>query len=123
MKMMMKWWCVALAVAGVSLAPAAFGAAESRPVTMPTETDANGQSPRLLSAFFGLDNSLPFGANRLCLGAWEKDGMPVVLSHTIDPETLQSEDFRVFARSGAESTPLCGTSGRLSTAEKRELYF
>ena len=35
--------------------------------------------------------------------------MPVVLSHTIDPETLQREDFRVFTRSGAERTPLCVT--------------
>ena len=28
------------------------------------------QSARPLSAFFGLDNNLPFGANVLCLGAW-----------------------------------------------------
>ena len=28
------------------------------------------QTARPLSAFFGLDNNLPFGANVLCLGAW-----------------------------------------------------
>ena len=71
--------------------------------------DENGQPPRLLSAFFGLDNKLPFRANLLCLGASGEDGMPVVLSHTIDPETLQAEDFRVVRRSGAESTPMCAT--------------
>lgn len=71
--------------------------------------DENGQPPRLLSAFFGLDNKLPFRANLLCLGTSGEDGMPVVLSHTIDPETLQAEDFRVVRRSGAESTPMCAT--------------
>ncbi|MFL2548459.1 MAG: hypothetical protein ACJ0RH_04685, partial [Gammaproteobacteria bacterium] len=40
------------------------------------------QSARPLSAFFGLDNKLPFIANVLCFGASGEDGMPVVLSHT-----------------------------------------
>ena len=71
--------------------------------------EANGQPARLLSAFFGLDNGLSFGANRICLGASGQDGMPIVLSHTIDSETLQPEDFRVFTRSGAERTPFCVT--------------
>jgi hypothetical protein len=35
--------------------------------------------------------------------------MPVVLSHTIDPETLQPEDFQIVTRSGAEHTPYCVT--------------
>lgn len=43
------------------------------------------------------------------LGASGKDGMPIVLSHTIDPESLQPEDFRVIASSGAESRSLCVT--------------
>ena len=66
-------------------------------------------SPRLLSAFFGLDNGLPFVANRLCLGASGEDGMPVVLSQTVDPATLQPEDFRVVRHSGYSSTPMCVT--------------
>lgn len=74
-----------------------------------TNADASGHSITLLSAFFGLDNNLPFRANVLCLGASGKDGMPVVLSHTIDPETLQSEDFQVITRSGAKRTPRCVT--------------
>ena len=76
---------------------------------MPVVVGANNQRARLLSAFFGLDNALPFGANSICLGASGQDGMPVVLSHTIDPETLQSEDFQIITRSGAVHTPFCVT--------------
>ena len=76
---------------------------------MPAAQDASGQPARLLSAFFGLDNDLPFVANLLCLGASGQDGMPVVLSHTIDPETLQPEDFQIVTRSGAVRTPYCLT--------------
>ena len=47
------------------------------------EISKNDQNPILLSAFFGLDNALPFRLNRVCLGAWRKDGMPVIMSHTI----------------------------------------
>ena len=63
----------------------------------------------LLSAFFGLDNALPFVANRLCLGAANMDGMPVVLSDTIDGETLEPEDFKVITSAGIERTPSCVT--------------
>lgn len=69
----------------------------------------DGPPARMLSAFFGLDNSLPLRANRLCPGASGQDGMPIVLSHTIDPETLQADDIRVVTRSGAEHIPFCVT--------------
>ena len=75
----------------------------------PAAHAADGQTARALSAFFGLDNSLPFGANVLCLGASGEDGMPVVLSHTVDADTLEPEDFRVVTQSGAERTPMCVT--------------
>jgi len=64
---------------------------------------------KLLSAFFGLDNALPFRANALCLGASGKDGMPVVLSHTIDPETLEAEDFQIVTHAGVRRAPHCVT--------------
>ncbi len=119
MSVVLKWCCVVLAL--VSLVPAGVDAADD---TKSVEMDANVQSPRLLSAFFGLDNSLPFGANRLCLGASGEDGMPVVLSHTIDPESLQPEDFSVFTRSGAESTPMCVTlRPSLDAGEKRTVLL
>ena len=63
----------------------------------------------LVSAFFGLDNKLPFRANLLCLGASGKDGMPVVLSHTIDPDTLDAADFQVVTGAGVKRVPDCVT--------------
>ena len=94
-------WRAAVVLVVASLAPAPCSSQEPRPTaTTPA---------RLLSGFFGLDNGLGIGINRICPGASGQDGMPVVLSHTIDPETLQREDFRVLTRSGAESTPLCVT--------------
>ncbi len=94
-------WRAAVVLATASLAAAPCRSQEPPPA---------GTAPaRLLSAFYGLDNGLGAGINRICPGASGQDGMPVVLSHTIDPETLQREDFRVFTRSGAERTPLCVT--------------
>ena len=63
----------------------------------------------LLSAFFGLDNALPFRANLLCLGASGLDGMPVVLSRTIEPDSLQPEDFQIVTKSGVIHSPHCVT--------------
>ena len=94
-------WRAAVVLAAASLAAAACSSQEPRlTVTTPA---------RLLSAFYGLDNGLGVGINRICPGASGQDGMPVVLSHTIDPDTLQREDFRVLTRSGAERTPFCVT--------------
>lgn len=70
---------------------------------------AQQQEARLLSAFFGLDNNLPFAANRLCWGASGEDGMPVVFSQTLDADTLQPEDFEVTSKSGEVHTPKCVT--------------
>jgi hypothetical protein len=79
------------------------------PMFAVAEADETGDPAALLSAFFGLDNNLPFLANMLCLGASGMDGMPVVLSRTIDPETLQAEDFRIVTASGDERAPHCVT--------------
>ena len=108
------FYVVAVGLAAMCLAPASFssaGSQESRPgpTVMPVAQAANGQTARLLSAFFGLDNGLRVGANRICQGASGQDGMPIVLSHTVDAETLQPEDFRIVTRSGAERSPICST--------------
>ena len=76
---------------------------------MPVAQAANGETARPLSAFFGLDNALPGVANALCQGASGQDGMPIVLSHTVDAETVQADDFRIVTQSGSEHTPLCST--------------
>ena len=85
---------VAVGLTALCLAPASFS-----------------QTARPLSAFFGLDNGLPVGVNRICQGAAGQDGMPVVLSQTVDAGTVQPEDFRIVTRSGVEHTPICSTLG------------
>ena len=104
----------AAAVGGAAVAHSAPQSEQGTPV-------ANGQTAHLLSAFFGLDNGLGVGANRLCQGASGQDGMPVVLSHTVDPGSLDPEDFQIVTRSGIEHTPICvtlrpaGDAGELRT--------
>lgn len=66
-------------------------------------------APTLLSAFFGLDNKLPTAAAGLCLRAPGQDGMPVIFSAVIDPDSLQPQDFTVTTQSGVVHTPLCAT--------------
>lgn len=100
-----SWASIAMTLGLAVLTPAIAVAADKAQAN----ADASGHSATLLSAFFGLDNDLPFRANVLCLGASGKDGMPVVLSHTIDPKTLASEDFQVVTRSGAKHAPDCVT--------------
>jgi len=112
----------ALVLAATSVASIMFSLPVLQSARNPTTLDANNQPARILSAFFGLDNALPRGANILCPGAARQDGMPVLLSHTVDPDTLQPEDFRVFTRSGSERTPHCLTLRPSSyTGERRHL--
>ncbi len=82
---------------------ASTGAAQPAAPADPAST------PALLSAFFGLDNALPSAANGLCRRAAGQDGMPVILSDVIDPDTLQQEDFAVITESGVTHTPSCVT--------------
>lgn len=77
--------------------------------TPPHAAGGEQHEARLLSAFFGLDNDLPFVANALCFGASGMDGMPVVLSHTVSPDALEPEQFRIITRAGERHTPKCVT--------------
>ena len=77
--------------------------------TPPHAAGGEQHEARLLSAFFGLDNDLPFVANALCFGASGMDGMPVVLSHTVEPDALEPEQFQIITRSGERHTPKCVT--------------
>ena len=123
---MIKWLLVTFALLFSAASVAAADGTVAEPLDQKTLRDVSLNEalkhPRLLSAFFGLDDGLPFGANLLCIGAWMQDGMPVVLSHKIDAKTLQPEDFRVVSRSGAKHVPDCVTlrpgddSGELRTA-------
>jgi hypothetical protein len=80
-----------------------------------TTADANlpralgGQSAELLSAFFGLDSTLPRLASLICSGAPGKDGMPVIFSTEIDPTTMQAGDFKVVSGSGKIGQVQCAS--------------
>ena len=88
----------------------------SRPRVPPVPSDDHGRPARLLSAFFGLDNDLPFRAHMLCLGAAGKDGMPVVSSHTLD-----AGDFRVVTRSGEAERELYRVTVQRADGRREEI--
>lgn len=54
----------------------------------------------LISAFFGLDNAMPFKSIGLWYKAPDKDGMPLVFSHEIDARTLSPLDFLITTQNG-----------------------
>jgi hypothetical protein len=80
----------------------------------PPNTALDDQPPRIVSAFFGLDDALPMRAARICLEAPGADGMPVTFSRRVvgsgfrDAEVSASA-FTVITRSGAHKTPACAT--------------
>jgi hypothetical protein len=55
---------------------------------------------RILTAFFGLDNGLTQRARIIYRNAPGKDGMPLVFSHELDPNTLDAADFAVTSQDG-----------------------
>ena len=59
---------------------------------------------KILTAFFGLDNALPGRARLRYRKAPGKDGMPLVFSHELDPQTLQGADFQVTTQDGTVIT-------------------
>jgi len=61
----------------------------------------------LVSAFFGLDNAMPFAANFICSGAQGMDGMPVNFIFPIDTSTLLESDFEVVDSLGNIHIPMC----------------
>ena len=83
--------------------------ATSANCVMACSLPVKGSSPTLLSAFFGLDNALPFAVNLLCFGGAGDDGMPVVLSHRISSDSLRPEQFQITTRSGQLKTPECAS--------------
>lgn len=94
--------------------------------TTQTDTTSPGAAQtggRLLSAFFGLDNTLPARSDlAICDGAGNADGMPIIFDREIDSSTLQAGDLRVTTQSGKVGTIVCVTmfpatdAGELRTA-------
>ena len=57
---------------------------------------------KILTAFFGLDNGLTQRARAIYRKAPGKDGMPLVFSHELDPNTLEGSDFIVTTLNGSK---------------------
>lgn len=55
---------------------------------------------KILTAFFGLDNALPQTSRVLYRKAPGKDGMPIVFSLEVSPETLDASDIQVTTKNG-----------------------
>ena len=78
------------------------------------KTALDDQPPRMVSAFFGLDNEIPSIRLR---GA---DGMPVTFTKRVaDPGSIEPEAFTVVTRSGAKMQPLHATTRPANEAIKR----
>ncbi|MDX2130335.1 MAG: hypothetical protein SFU91_14970 [Chloroherpetonaceae bacterium] len=58
------------------------------------------REPKILTAFFGLDNGLTERARLIYSNAPGKDGMPLVFSHELEPSTVQASDFAVTTKNG-----------------------
>jgi len=65
---------------------------------------------RLLSAFYGLDDAIPFIASyRICGEFGHTDGMPVMFSKELDLSTMQAGDFLVTLADGQALNVGCAT--------------
>jgi len=88
------------------------GCAAALPVTTLEE-----EPPRLLNAFFGLDDALPDEVFWLCPGGGGTDGMPVTFSRRLSG-SVPPAAFAVVLRSGAKKTPLCATTAPANEASE-----
>ncbi len=76
-------------------------------ISMAAVYQLKAQSNPIVSAFFGLDNAMPFQANLLCPGAMGMDGMPVNFIFPIEASTLSASDFEVIDGLGNIHIPMC----------------
>lgn len=72
--------------------------------------DRTQEEGGLLSAFYGLDDGVPFLASYRICNTWGlKDGMPVVFSKEVDVATVQAGDFSVTLADGTVVPAVCAT--------------
>lgn len=101
---------VGLRGAALTLVGALAGCAATPP--LPTALDQ--QPPELVSAFFGLDDSLPSQSIAICPEAPGMDGMPVTFSRRVEGSGIQgarvnAAAFTVVTRSRQQMTPVCAS--------------
>ena len=70
---------------------------------------AQSAAPRILAAFFGLDDALPPAIEAVCPGGTGMDGMPVIVDAPIAEDRLDPARFRVLKASGADGLVRCAT--------------
>lgn len=88
----------------------AYSQTDTTATAVTARTDARGREAGLVSAFFGLDDGLPYLFGLVgCRGADGMDGMPVIFSHEVDIATLEPGDFRITTASGAVGRVVCLT--------------
>lgn len=77
------------------------------PILLSAETPSINaeREAKVLSAFFGLDNDLPLKSLLLSWHAPGKDGMPVIFSQEVDPNSLDTDDFEITTESGQKLKP------------------
>lgn len=93
-------------IIGIGAAIAVVGCAHASDMAATTSTiprtNLDGETPRMVSAFFGLDNALPPIASAFYAEAPGKDGMPVTFSRRVmGGPSVDPKAFTVRTRSGA----------------------
>ena len=96
----------------VTMTPMAFA---QRQEWIPGKTSLDDAPPRMVSAFFGLDNDLPQRRPRAMRG---RDGMPVTFSRRVEGP-IDPAAFTVVTRSGARHQPTVATTRPANDAAKR----
>jgi hypothetical protein len=108
--------CVGAVAAGVGYAYTANSAGPAPEIPM---TALDQAPPRLLSAFFGLDDGLPAVAAQFYAQAPGKDGMPVTFSRRVlGGPSVDPKAFTVRTRSGALLQPIHATLAPASAPGK-----
>ena len=83
------------------------------------KVELDDQPPRLVSAFFGLDDALPGIAARFYAEAPGKDGMPITFSRrVVGGPRVDPTAFAIKTRSGALRQPLYATTAPASALGK-----
>lgn len=85
----------------------------------PPSTSLDDGAPRLLTAFFGLDDALPPAVIALCAEGAGRDGMPLVFSQRV-AGPVDAAAFDVVTRAGAHHRPLCATTRPADDVSERQ---
>ncbi len=94
------------------------GSCTQREALIPERTSLDDHPPRLVSAFFGLDNALPLLSVFLSREAPGKDGMPVTFSRRV-VEPIEPAAFTIVTRSGLRLQPAFVTTRPADDAAQR----